>query len=174
MAGHVTMELEELAKNIKHRGRELGFQRIAITDASPGIHTKHLEQWLENGFDGEMRYMSEHADLRADPERLLPGTVRVISARMDYLPQSTRPLRVLRESRKAYVSRYALGRDYHKVVRRRLATLAAWIKDAAPSAKLRAFADSAPILEKAFAEKAGLGWIGKHTLLLTRDAGSWF
>ena len=174
MTSHVAMNLEELAKSIKHRGGKLGFQHIAIADASPDIHTKHLERWLDNGFHGEMGYMAEHADLRAAPERLLPGTVRVISARMDYLPQSTQPLRVLRESRKAYVSRYALGRDYHKVLRRRLARLAAWIKDSAPNAKLRAFTDSAPVLEKAFAEKAGLGWIGKHTLLLTRDAGSWF
>ncbi len=168
------MDLDTLAKDIKRWGSELGFQQVAITDASPGIHTEHLEAWLEKGFHGEMDYMSDHAELRAEPGRLMAGTTRVISARMNYLPASTQPLRVLRESRKAYVSRYALGRDYHKVVRRRLARLASRIKEIAPDAGVRAFTDSAPVLEKGFAEKAGLGWIGKHTLLLTRDAGSWF
>lgn len=168
------MDLEDLAKRIKRRGEKLGFQQVAITDASPGIHSQRLEQWLERGYHGEMRYMSDRRELRAEPERILPGTLRVISARMNYLASSASPQQVLHDPRKAYVSRYALGRDYHKVVRRRLARLATWIKEAVPTAKLRAFTDSAPVLEKGFAEKAGLGWIGKNTLLLNREAGSWF
>jgi epoxyqueuosine reductase len=168
------MDLDELARDIKRWGNELGFQHVAITDASPGAHNDHLERWLERGFHGEMEYMSRHLALRREPSRLLSGTKRVISARMNYLPDRTQPLKILGDRRKAYVSRYALGRDYHKVVRRRLARLASRIEREAQNATVRAFSDSAPVLEKGFAEKAGLGWIGKHTLVLTREAGSFF
>jgi epoxyqueuosine reductase len=121
-----------------------------------------------------MRYMARHGTRRTRPAELVPGTLRVISARMDYWPASTNPDEVLGNPELGYVSRYALGRDYHKVVRRRLARLAARVADAAGSAGYRAFTDSAPVLEKALARDAGLGWIGKHTNLLDRHDGSWF
>jgi epoxyqueuosine reductase len=173
--------LEALASDIKTWGRELGFQKVGITDTDLSAYKDKVRQWLADGFHGEMGYMAEHVERRLDPTLLEPETCRVISARLDYLPEGSDPVRVLDDASRAYVSRYALGRDYHKVVRRRLATLARRIDDAARGcddvehgARYRAFTDSAPVLEKALAAKAGLGWIGKHTLLLDRDAGSWF
>jgi epoxyqueuosine reductase len=121
-----------------------------------------------------MGYLERNLDKRLDPAQLVPDTIRVICARMDYLPPDTRPLAVLADPQRAYVSRYAVGRDYHKVVRRRLARLARMIQDASADANCRAFTDSAPVLEKALGAKAGLGWLGKHTLLLNRGAGSFF
>jgi epoxyqueuosine reductase len=135
-----------------------------------------VRAWLARGFQGEMGYLERNLDKRLDPARLEPGTCRVVSARMDYLPEGPEPLRVLENPSLGYVSRYALGRDYHKVLRRRLARLGRRITEAAAPLDhhFRAFTDSAPVLEKALGEKAGLGWIGKHTLLLNRGSGSWF
>lgn len=134
--------------------------------------------WLAEGFAGEMSYLERHVDKRLHPEQLEPETCRIITARMQYLPADTQPLNVLESTDKAYISRYALGRDYHKVLRKRLAKLAEQINltlaQASPRFVFRAFTDSAPVLEKALGEKAGLGWIGKHTLLLDKEAGSWF
>ena len=121
-----------------------------------------------------MKYLERRMELRFDPSRLVPGSCRAIVARMDYQPPDTQPLQILEQPDLGYVSRYALGRDYHKVVRGRLRALARRINERSGRVQLRAFTDSAPILEKALAEKAGLGWIGKHTLLLNRSAGSWF
>ena len=153
---------------------ELGFQEIGISNVDLSAHEPHVRAWLQAGFAGDMGYMRRNVDKRLRPELLEAQTCRVISARMDYLPPNTEPIRILEDSSKAYISRYALGRDYHKVMRRRLAKLAHRINEVLPQHRFRAFTDSAPVLEKALAEKAGLGWMGKHTLLLSEHAGSWF
>ena len=168
------MDFATLAADIRAWAAELGFDRIGITDTDLGAHPEHLRRWLEAGHHASMYWMLRHEDLRATPERLVPGTLRIISARMHYAPPDDDPLAVLRRGDLAYVSRYALGRDYHKVVRPRLARLADRIDAAVAGAGFRAFTDSAPVLEKAIAQQAGLGWIGKNTLLLSRDAGSLF
>jgi epoxyqueuosine reductase len=152
---------------------ELGFADIGITNVDLTAYEPHVRNWLAQGFAGEMGYLERNVEKRLNPALLEPGTCRVITARMDYLVPDTKPIEILEDSSKAYVSRYALGRDYHKVLRRRLAKLAARINERLPG-QYRAFTDSAPVLEKALAEKSGLGWIGKHTLLLTEEAGSWF
>ncbi len=164
-----------LARRIKRWGRELGFQAVGVTDTALGRHAQHLERWLERGFHGEMEYMARHGTRRTRPAELKPGTLRIISVRMDYLPAAgADPQRVLDSPELGYVSRYALGRDYHKLMRKRLQRLAERIGAEIGEFGYRAFVDSAPVLEKALAEKAGLGWIGKHSNLLSRNAGSWF
>ncbi|MDX1554567.1 MAG: tRNA epoxyqueuosine(34) reductase QueG [Xanthomonadales bacterium] len=167
--------MARLAEQVKSWGRSLGFQKIGVTDIELEDHEARLEQWLEAGFHGEMDYMARHGIRRSRPQDLVPGTIRVISARMDYLrEEALAPQSLLQEPDKALISRYALGRDYHKVMRRRLQQLASRIEDAVGPFGYRVFVDSAPVLEKALAEKAGLGWIGKHSNLLSREAGSWF
>lgn len=166
--------LHDLAQRIKTWGKELGFQAIAISDVDLETHETHLNNWLANQYHGEMDYMAHHGTKRSRPHELEPGTLRVISGRMDYLPADTQMIDVLKDPEKAYISRYALGRDYHKMMRKRLAKLAKQITEEIGPFGYRAFVDSAPVLEKALAEKSGLGWIGKHTLLLDRSAGSWF
>ncbi len=163
-----------LAQAIKTWGRELGFQQVGIAGVELGEHEAHLARWLAAGYQGEMDYMAAHGSKRSRPAELVPGTLRVVSLRMDYLPGDTRMAEVLASPDKAYVSRYALGRDYHKLVRKRLQQLAERIQAAIGPFGYRAFVDSAPVLEKALAQQAGLGWIGKNTLLLNRQAGSWF
>lgn len=163
-----------LTQQVKTWGRELGFQQVGIADLDVREHAAHLQQWLERQYHGEMDYMSRHAALRGDPAQLVPGTLRVISVRMDYLPAETQTIEILQNPRQAYLSRYALGRDYHKLIRRRLQQLAERIQQAVGEFGYRAFVDSAPVLERAFAEKAGLGWIGKNTMLINKRAGSWF
>ncbi|MCQ4347586.1 tRNA epoxyqueuosine(34) reductase QueG [Pseudomonas stutzeri] len=163
-----------LAEAIKSWGRELGFQQVGIAGVALDEHEAHLARWLAAGHHGEMDYMAAHGHKRSRPAELVPGTLRVVSLRMDYLPGDTRMAEVLADPRKAYVSRYALGRDYHKLVRKRLQQLAERIQAAIGPFGYRAFVDSAPVLEKALAERAGLGWIGKNTLLINRRAGSWF
>jgi epoxyqueuosine reductase len=171
----MTIEYDQLADRIKRWGQELGFQQIGIADLDIADHEARLERWLAAGRHGEMQYMARHGRMRAHPEELVPGTVRVISARMDYLPPDARdPHEVLQDASLGYISRYALGRDYHKVLRRRLAKLAERIQAEVAHSSHRAFVDSGPVLEKAFANRAGLGWIGKHTNLIHRRAGSWF
>ena len=169
-----TLQLAELASDIKHWGQELGFQQVGITDTDLTQAETYLSGWLTDGYQGEMEWMSRHGSLRSRPAELVPGTVRVISVRMDYLPHASPAEEVLANRQLAYVSRYALGRDYHKVMRRRLQTLAERIATVSGPFGYRAFVDSAPVLEKPLADKAGLGWIGKHSNLLHRDAGSWF
>lgn len=164
-----------VADRIKRWGRELGFQKIGITDTDLAEHETHLQAWLEDGFQGEMEWMARHGTRRSRPADLIPGTIRVISARMDYLPEQPRDvLGMLEAPDTGIVSNYALGRDYHKVLRRRLQTLATRLEEHIGPFGYRVFVDSAPVLEKALAEKAGLGWIGKHSNLLDREAGSWF
>jgi len=164
-----------LADGIRRQAGALGFQQCGITDTQLEAHEAHLLRWLDQGFHGTMDWMARHGTRRSRPADLVPGTVRVISVRMDYLPAEDRsPLDLLDHPHLAYVSRYALGRDYHKVVRPRLQRLADWIAERVGPFGYRAFVDSAPVLEKALAEKAGLGWIGKHSNLLSEAAGSWF
>jgi epoxyqueuosine reductase len=161
-------------QTIKTWGQALGFTDIAISDVDLSAHAPHVRAWLARGFAGEMGYLERNLEKRLHPELLETDTCRVITARMNYLPADTQPLEILNDSSKAYISRYALGRDYHKVLRRRLAKLATQINAQLPSHRFRAFTDTAPVLEKALAAKSGLGWIGKHTLLLNKEAGSWF
>ncbi|RLT92168.1 MAG: tRNA epoxyqueuosine(34) reductase QueG [Ketobacter sp.] len=168
------LDLQALAQQIKDWGQALGFQQIAIADVHLGEHEAHLQRWLAAGFQGEMDYMARHGHKRSRPAELQPGTVRVITARMDYLPPDTAIVDVLQDASKAFISRYTLGRDYHKLIRKRLTQLGRQIEEQIGPFGYRAFVDSAPVLEKALAEKSGLGWIGKHTLLLDRSAGSWF
>ncbi len=164
-----------LALLIKQWGQELGFQQVGISDVNLIIAEKHLSDWLAQGFHGEMTYMRKHGLKRSRPELLRPGTQRIISVRMDYLPETTETIyNSLNDTMTAFISRYALGRDYHKVLRQRLQKLAKKIELEVGSFGYRAFVDSAPVLEKAIAEKAGLGWIGKHSNLINRNAGSWF
>jgi len=168
------MDLAALAAQVKDWGRELGFQRVGIAAVGLPDDERRLADWLAAGRHGEMAYMARHGTKRTRPDELVPGTVRVISARMDYLPPAATPDDVLADAALGYVSRYALGRDYHKLVRQRLARLADRLAAAVGSDGYRAFTDSAPVLEKALARDAGLGWIGKHTNLLDRHDGSWF
>lgn len=162
-----------LANSLKDWARELGFAHLGISVAEPGQHAQRLRQWLDREFHGEMHYMAEREALRAAPDSLLPGTLRVISARMNYLPDGAEAESVLAQGDKAYISRYALGRDYHKLIRKRLSQLAARLQAQAGGSH-RAFVDSAPVLERGFAEQAGLGWIGKNSMLINSRAGSWF
>ena len=169
-----SLDLPALSQTIKDWGRELGFQQVGIAGLDLASHEAHLQRWLAAGYHGEMDYMAAHGSKRSHPEELVPGTLRVISLRMDYLPGDTEMSKRLGEPEKAYVSRYALGRDYHKLIRKRIQQLAERIQQAIGPFGYRAFVDSAPVLEKAIAEQAGLGWIGKNTLVLNRKAGSWF
>lgn len=164
----------ELAQQIKHWGRELGFNDVGICDVDLSQHENALSRWLEQDFHGDMDYMQRHDLLRARPDKLLPGTLRVISARLNYLPKNAQFAQILKQPEHAYVSRYALGRDYHKLMRNRLKQLGQKIIAHCETLNFRPFVDSAPILERPLAEKAGLGWVGKHSLLINEHAGSWF
>ena len=169
------IDYPELAQKIKEWGKSLGFQQVSITDTELAETGDRLNQWLQQGYQGDMQWMSEHGEKRYHPEQLLPGTQRVITVRMDYLPDQSNMIAVLKDEDKAYISRYALGRDYHKLIRNRLKTLAKEIEKAVPDSIIqRPFVDSAPVMEKPLAEKAGLGWVGKHTLVINSEAGSWF
>jgi len=168
------IDFSALAATLKQWGRELGFDAVGITDTELTEAESHLHNWLSKDFHGEMSWMQSHGSKRTHPEQLVEGTLRVISVRMNYLPDEPNPTHLLEEPTHAFISRYALGRDYHKVLRQRLQKLADKIADHIGPFGYRAFVDSAPVMEKALAEKAGLGWIGKHSNLLSRDAGSWF
>lgn len=174
--------LQSLADQIKVWGKEMGFQALGITDVELGKHEQHLQDWLDKGFHGDLGYMAQHGSKRSHPELLIPGTLRVISVRLDYLSTPARENDITTDAEHARVSRYALGRDYHKLIRKRLSKLAEKIEQTAQQLsgeqttenQYRAFVDSAPVLERALAEKAGLGWIGKNTMLMSREAGSYF
>jgi len=168
------IDFTSLADRIKHWGQDLGFDAVGITDTDLLEAEQHLQRWLNKGFHGDMQWMARHGSKRTRPEELVPGTIRVISVRMDYRPDEADPSLLLQDPAAAFVSRYAVGRDYHKVMRSRLQKLARRIEEEAGPFGYRAFVDSAPVMEKALAEKAGLGWIGKHSNLLSREAGSWF
>jgi epoxyqueuosine reductase len=167
--------MESLVRQVRDWGRELGFDAVGVARAALPEDEAWLKRWLALGRHGSMAWMARHGTRRSRPAELVPGTVTVISVRMDYLPpDAAPPEEVLADRSRAYVSRYALGRDYHKVLRKRLQQLADRIAAEAGPFGYRVFTDSAPVLEKALARDAGLGWIGKHTNLLAREAGSWF
>jgi epoxyqueuosine reductase len=176
--GHPTFrddQLEELTDKIKAWGLSLGLSAVGITDTELTDAQSRLEDWLDKGFQGEMDYMVKHGTKRTRPAELLPGTCRIISARLDYLPEPLhRSEEMLQDPQQAFVARYALGRDYHKVLRKRLQKLADLIRTQVGDGHFRVFVDSAPVMEKPLAQKAGLGWIGKHTNLIARDGGCWF
>jgi epoxyqueuosine reductase len=169
------LDYQALAADIKRWGLELGFQQVGIADTQLDDDEAHLLQWLQAGHHGEMDYMERHGTRRSRPAELVAGTIRIISVRMDYWPDDAQAATtVLQDPALAYLSRYALGRDYHKLIRKRLQQLATRIESSAGPFGYRAFTDSAPVLEKALAQNAGLGWIGKHTNLINEQAGSWF
>ena len=164
-----------LAAQIRTWAHELGFQAVGISDTDLSAAESGLLEWLALGLHGELDYMANHGTKRSRPAELLPGTLRVISLRMNYAPPDARDSwQVLAEGERAFISRYALGRDYHKVLRDRLAKLADKIRAEVAEFDGRVFTDSAPVMEVELARKAGLGWRGKHTLLLSREHGSWF
>ena len=164
-----------LATRLREWARELGFQQVGITDVDLSEAEARLHAWLDQGFQGDMEYLARHGTRRSRPAELVPGTLRVISVRLNYLPSGAHNSdEVLADATRAYISRYALGRDYHKVLRGRLQRLADRIEQEVGEFRYRVFTDSAPVMEVELAVKAGLGWRGKHTLLLQRDAGSWF
>ncbi len=170
-------DYDALASVIKAWSRELGFQDIRIADANADMSRTQagLSEWLAQAYHGDMHFMAKHGSKRTNPAELVPGTQRVISVRMNYTPPKAKDSwQVLQDSNKAFISRYALGRDYHKVVRARLQKLAEKIKTEVGQFNYRVFSDSAPVMEVAWAQKSGLGWRGKHTLLLSREAGSLF
>ena len=164
-----------LKADIVRWGEELGFQQVGISDIDLSEAEGQLDQWLAEGRHGEMGYMQRHGSKRSRPDELVPGTIRVISVRMDYLPEDQQSAEdLLDHASRAYISRYALGRDYHKVLRNRLKKLAQKIQLEVGEFGYRVFVDSAPVLEKPIAHKAGIGWPGKHTNLIHDKAGSWF
>ena len=176
-------DFEQLAQDIKLWARELGFDQAGITDTDLAIEEPRLQAWLDAGHHGSMEYMARHGMMRARPHELLPGTRRVLSVRMNYLPFEAGFAATLRDPTIGYISRYALGRDYHKVLRNRLKQLGERIERRCaelfqtttdPIGEWRPFVDSAPVLERPLAAKAGLGWVGKHSLLLNESAGSFF
>jgi len=169
------IDFNALAQDIRGWSKELGLQHIGICDTDLSFAEQHLINWLNDGFHGDMEWMQRHGVKRSRPADLVEGTIRVISARMDYLPPDTIPSdEVLENDHKGFISRYALGSDYHKVLRKRLQKLVDRISEDIGEFGYRVFTDSAPVLEKALAEKAGVGWIGKHSNLLNKKAGSWF
>jgi len=170
-----SLDLLAVKDELVARAAALGFGKTGVTSIDLAADEQHLLEWLEAGYHGEMAYMKRHGTMRSRPQELAPGTVRVISVRMDYWPTDAADAEnLLQDASRGYVARYALGRDYHKVMRNALARLAREISERIGPFGFRVCVDSAPVLEKALARNAGLGWIGKHTNLLARDAGSWF
>lgn len=177
---HAATDFSQLSADIKHWGLALGFDHIGITDTNLHMAEADHQAWIAKGYHGVMDYMAKHGTKRSRPGELVANTMRVISVRLDYLPPNAADSDgVLQDASKAFISRYALGRDYHKVMRNKLQQLCTKIQSELVSSaqtefSYRVFTDSAPVLEVALAEKAGLGWRGKHTLLINKDRGSWF
>jgi epoxyqueuosine reductase len=169
-----TPDFAALAPRIRALAAEAGFQRCGISDIALEEDERHLRDWLDKGLHGSMRWMAEHGDKRSRPADLVPGTLRVISVGLDYGRDPDEAWATLENGERAYVARYALGRDYHKLMRNRLQKLADRVAEDIGPFGFRVFVDSAPVLERALARNAGLGWIGKHTCLIDRDGGSWF
>lgn len=175
MQGHGSINYNALVNDIRAFACELGFADIGISGIALESAEAELLQWLQNGYHGDMDYMAAHGTKRTRPDELLPGTLSVISARLPYWPDDATPAQqVLDDPALAYISRYALGRDYHKVLRDRLQKLASRIEESVGAFQYRVFTDSAPVMEVALAAQTTLGWRGKHTLLLNREAGSFF
>lgn len=166
--------LSELSTQIKAWGQELGFQQVSIAPIDLDMAGKRLKQWLEHQYHGSMDYMSKHGSKRYRPDELVPGTVRVICVRMNYLMKKNNTMKYHADPERAYISVYARGRDYHKVLRKRLNQLCLRINQQVPGHCYRAFVDSAPVMEKALANASGLGWQGKHTIMINAKEGSWF
>jgi len=164
-----------LTQKIKQIGLGLGFQQVGITDTRLNHHHDNYARWIEQNYHGEMTYMARNVDKRLNPRQMIPNTLSVICVRLDYLiDEGDWPRELLDHNHLAYVSRYALGRDYHKLMRKRLQRYASKISEQVGEMGYRVFTDSAPVLEKALAAKAGIGWQGKHSNILHRDHGSWF
>ncbi len=175
MSEAVAIDLDAVKRELRTQALRLGFGELGVTSVEIPEDERHLLRWLDAGFHGDMGYMQRHGTMRSRPQELAPGTVRVISVRMDYWPPDAAAAdATLADGLLGYVSRYALGRDYHKIMRGALAKLAEEIRSRIGTFGYRVCVDSAPVLEKALARNAGLGWIGKHTNLIARDAGSWF
>jgi len=178
MTTSVSINAKELAQQIKAWGQELGFQQVGITNVDLGEHGERLQTWLKKNYHGEMLYMADHGDKRYRPEKLVPDTLRIITVRMDYMPPEIETLKILNSPNQAYISRYALGRDYHKLMRKRISQLGKKINEAVSllglESSYRAFVDSAPVLERGLAQKSGQGWIGKNAMLINPKAGSYF
>lgn len=168
------MDFARLAHQLKQQSAELGLADCRVSTLDPGPHADALRNWLSEGHHADMTYMADRADLRCHPEQLRPGSLRCISVRLEYWPESDQAEEVLNDKGKAYISRYALGRDYHKVLRQRLKQLGQYLQEHLPGSDYRVFVDSAPVLERGFAQLAGLGWIGKNTMLIHPRAGSYF
>jgi epoxyqueuosine reductase len=164
----------ELREQIRGWAKELGFAALGVSDIDLSEHEAYLQRWIAAGYQGEMQWMAAHGKKRSRPDTLVPGTCRVLCLRMDYLPDGADPVQILEDPSKAYIARYTLGRDYHKIIRKRLARLARRIEVEAGGGHYRAFVDSAPVLERALAERAGLGWIAKNSMLINERSGSWF
>lgn len=172
---NTALDPTELLPRLQTWARSFGFQQLGVSDIDLSQAEQRLNDWLAAGFHGEMQFMERHGSLRTHPEQLLPGTIRVISVRMDYWPSGAQDAwQVMDNDQLGFVSRYALGRDYHKLMRKRLLRLSEAIAKEIGPMGYRVFTDSAPVLEKALAEKSGLGWIGKHTNVLNRQHGSYF
>jgi epoxyqueuosine reductase len=172
---NTALTMKDLLSKAQQWAESLGFQQLGVSDIDLSVAEAELTAWLKAGFHGEMTYMERHGTKRSRPQELVPGTVRVITARMDYWPEDVEDAwTVIGNDQKGFISRYALGRDYHKVMRKRLLKLAAMIDEEISDTNYRVFCDSAPVLEKALAQKSGLGWIGKHSNVLNRENGSYF
>lgn len=173
-------KLEQLANQVFIWAKELGFNQCGITDTRLETQQAYFDSWIKHGYQGEMDWIKDGRDLRFDPQKLHAGTLRILSFTMNYLPQDTNIVKTLKSSSKAYISRYALGRDYHKLMRKRLVKLSKKMESWCDAQNIeigvdqRPFVDSAPVLERPIAEKAGIGWTGKHTLILNKQSGSWF
>lgn len=171
---------QELTRLLRQRAQELGFSALGISDTDLSTYIPRARAWIEQGNHLPLQWMAEQQPLKENPAQLVPGTLRIISLRMDYLPSRKGHIEVLKDPAKAYIARYALGRDYHKTLRKRIALLGDfmrdWVRSHSPDAAIqyRAFVDSAPIMERPLAEKAGLGWIGKNSLIINPTAGSFF
>ncbi|GAA5192288.1 tRNA epoxyqueuosine(34) reductase QueG [Ferrimonas gelatinilytica] len=162
------------AARIKRQAQAMGFSAVGIADLDLSEESPRLREWLAKQYHGDMDYMARNESMRCHPNQLLPGTLAVITVALDYLPPNAGFAQTLKSPEKGYISRYAGGRDYHKVMRQRLKQLGEWIRAEMPPCEFRPFVDSAPLLERPLARNAGLGWVGKHSLLLNRKAGSWF
>ena len=178
MSSITLQQSQQLALDIKTWGQELGFQQVGITNVDLEQHAERLQEWLAKNYHGNMSYMADHGDKRYRPEHLVPGTLRIITLRMDYMAPEVQTLEILANPNQAYISRYALGRDYHKLMRKRITQLGKRIQEGIAELNLghsyRAFVDSAPVLERGLAQKSGLGWIGKNAMLINPKAGSYF
>lgn len=169
------IDFDKLKADISLWAKELGFSQVGVSDIDLSEAGDYLNQWLQKNFNADMDYMHKHGEKRYHPDQLVPGTLSIISARLNYMDTNVKPYqKALQETQKAAVSRYALGRDYHKLMRNKLKKLAQRIEHTVGELGYRVFSDSAPVMEKAIAEKAGLGWIGKHSNVINPKAGSYF